>query len=201
MIKLFPKTPEILQPNQYVVFKGEEMKDFPDFIKVDTPYIVESTAQVTFTRSFIFPSANKKTLSLANNEDYTNYFNLFPTTQDTLYEILVGLKHSKNMLVFIQWPTENYPFELESPHLHVDLSGNITRMISPITVERSPADEPRLRIHTLKDMTDIYFQLYNNGPDYEKLTILFLVNKCKIKPVEKMPERYRVIEGLSILKG
>jgi len=199
MIKLFPKTPEILQPNQYIVFKGKPGEDFPDFIQVDKPYIVEYTKQITFARSFIFPSGEKKTLSLANDSDYENYFNLFPTMKDSLYEILVGLKGGKNMLVFIQWPTERYPFELESPHIHVDLDNSITRMVSPITVDRSPADEPRLRIHTLKDLTEMYFQLYNNGPDYEKLVFKFLVNKCKIKAVEKMPERYRVIEGLSIL--
>ena len=199
MIRLFAKTPELLQPQQYVVFKGEPGKDFPDFIQVNKPYLVEYTSQVTFARSFIFPSGEKKTVPLSNNEDYTNYLNLFPTMRETMYEILAGLKGGKDMLLFIQWPTETYPFELESPHLHVDLTDEIERMISPVTVERSPAREPKLRIHTLKNMTDMYFQLYNNGGDYEKLVIEFLVNKCKIKLAEKMPERYRVIEGLSIL--
>jgi len=204
MIKLFAKTPKLLQPTkqskEYVIFEGSN-DDFPDYIEIGEPYIIKYTSQVTDTRAFILPPDDEAVYLLSNNKDIESYLNLYPTTSDCIYEILTGLKGYENILMYIEYPA-NYPaFSLDSPFMTFDVENDIKRMVSPIDVYRSPFDSPKLRLYTLKGINDIAFRLLNEGTEYGKLIVGFLVNKCIIEKVDKVPEDYtaRIIEGRSIL--
>jgi len=203
MFRLYTQTPEFLQPNHYVKFESDrDIFCGASHIPANSYWKVVITQQITFTRTFIIPSGEKKTLPWDNNADYTNYLNLYPESNDTLYEILVGLKGGKNVLVYPIIPSEHYINKLESPYLEVSLSDEIKRQMSPLRVYDSPANEPKFMVWTVKDMETFYTRIYNEGSDYEKLIMHFIVNRCKIEQVDYVPEKYRVIQDYTLfMKG
>lgn len=199
MIKLFTKTPDLLLPRQYVKFVGE---DFTDEVKEGEMFKITRTQQITFDYSVILPPGDFTTLDLSS--EGTTSLGLYPTNPKTLYEILVGLKGGKDMLLYIQIPAGKYFARLEKAELYPNPAVPQLRYISPITVEDTPYNEPKLRIHTIKDIEPIVFQIYNDGPDYEKLVFHFLINRCfmeRLTPEEiTKVEKYREIQHYEYLR-
>lgn len=202
MFRLFSQTPELLQPHHFVKFESNR-DEFcgATHIPANTFWRVTVTQQITFTRSFIIPSGEKRTIPWDNNSDYMSYLNLYPEANDTLYEILVGLKGGPNILLYPIIPATRYIGKLETPYLEVYLADDVRRQISPIRVYDSPADEPKLMVWTVKDMETFYTQFYNEGSDYEKLIMHFIINRCKIERVETVPEKYRVIQDYTLFEA
>jgi len=193
MIKLFTETPSLLQPRHYVKFTG---KDFTDYIYEGDMFRIDKTQQIIYEQAIILPPGDYTQLDLSS--ETTTSLGLYPTSIETLYEILVGLKGGKDMLIYIQVPAGKFFARLEKPELFPNPAVPQLRYISTIDVDATPYKEPKLRIHTVKDLEPIIFIVYNDGSDYEKLVFRFLVNKCKM--IRVSPEEatrvdvYREIE-------
>lgn len=179
MIKLFTKTPDLLLPRQYVKFTG---KDFTDEIKEGDMFKVVRTQQVSYEQSFILPPGDFTQIDLSS-ESATS-LGLYPMSTDTLYEILVGIKASEDIITYIQVPAGKYFARLEKPELFPNPLTPQLRYIGHIDESKTPYKEPKLRIHTVKDLEPVVFQLYNDGSRYGKIVYTFLVNRCQIERIQ-----------------
>jgi len=199
MLKLFTETPELLLPRQYIKFTGA---DFTDEVQENDMFVVERTQQVVYEQTFIIPSSDYTQLDLSS--ETTTSLGLYPTNPKTLYEILVGLKGGKDILIYPQIPAGKYFARLEKPELFPNFAVVATRYLGIYDVETTPYDEPKLRLHTVKDLEPLVFIMYNDGSDYEKLVMKFLINKCMIDKVS--PEEaekitvYREIQHYEALR-
>jgi len=200
VFRLFSHTPELLQPNSFVKFESDR-EEFcgAEHIPANSFWKVTITQQITYTRSFIIPPNEKRTYPWNNNLDFNSYLNLYPESLGTLYEILVGLKGGKNILIYPVIPSNVFINKLESPYLEVRLEDVIRRQISPIRVCDSPIANPKLMVWSVKDMETFYTTIYNEGSDFEKLVMHFIVNRCKIEQVPSEPKEYRVIQDYTLL--
>ncbi|MHA1288831.1 MAG: hypothetical protein ACTSPB_15675 [Candidatus Thorarchaeota archaeon] len=190
MIRLFTETSKLLQPGDCVKFVGQ---DFTDEIREGEMFRITRVQQITFDYSVIIPSGDFTQIDLSAETG----IGLYPTNSKSLFEILVGLKGGKDMLLYIQIPAGKYLGRLEKAELYPDPAVPQLRYISPITADDTPVREPKLRIHTVKDFEPIIFQIYNDGSDYEKLVFHFLINRCymeRLTPEEAAEvEKYREI--------
>lgn len=173
MIRLFTKTPELLLPRQYVKFTG---KDFTDEVKEGDTFRIDKVQQLVYEQTLIIPSNDYTQIDLSS--ETTTSLGLYPTNPKTLYEILVGLKGGKDILIYPQIPAGKFFARLEKPELFPNPTVTQLRYLGYIDVETTPYNEPKLRIHTIKDLEPLIFLIYNDGPDYEKLIMKFIVNKC-----------------------
>ena len=180
---------EMLKENDTVKFIG----DFTDSIKSGDTFIVERTAQVNYEISIILPPTDTTTIDLTE-------VGLYPESEKTLYEILVGLKGGKDILIYPQIPAGKYVWRLEKSLMTPNPSRENLRYLGEISVDDSPYNDPRLRIHTIKDLEPLLFVLYNDGSDYEKLVMKFFVNKCKIEKIEGIAEVTRKILHFDLLR-
>jgi len=199
MLKLFTETPEFLLPRQYVKFTGA---DFTDEVRENDMFVVERTQQVVYEQTFILPAGDYTQLDLSS--ETTTSLGLYPTNPKTLYEILVGLKGGKDVLIYPQIPAGKYFARLEKSELFPNFAVEALRYLGIYDVETTPYDEPKLRLHTVKDLEPLIFILYNDGSDYEKLIMKFTVNKCLM---ERVPEEevekitvYREIQHFEALR-
>ena len=190
MIRLFTETPKLLQPGDYVKFVG---KDFTDEVRAGEMFKITRVQQITYDYAVILPPSDTTLIDLSEESG----IGLYPTNSNSLFEILVGLKGGKEMLLYIQIPAGKYLGRLEKAELYPNPVNPLLRYISPITVDDTPYTEPKLRIHTIKDFEPIIFQIYNDGSDYEKLVFHFLINRCymeRLTPEEAAKvEKYREI--------
>lgn len=199
MIKLFTKTPELLLPRQYVKFTG---KDFTDYIREGDMFVVTRTKQIIYEYSIILPPNDYTMLDISS--EATTSLGLYPTSLESLYEILVGLKGGKDILLYIQVPAGRFFARLEKPELFPNPTIPMLKYLGFIDAETTPYNEPKLRLHTVKDFEPIIFLCYNDGSDYEKLVFKFIVNRCKIERVP--PEQagkidvYREIQHYEALR-
>jgi len=201
MIKMFTETPELLLPRQYVKFIGEG-RDFTDNVKDGDMFRVTKTQQVLYEQAFILPPSNTTMLDLSS--ETATSLGLYPTSVETLYEILVGIKGGKDIIVYPQIPAGKFFARLEKAELTPVPQVPQLRYLGFVDVKATPIDKPKLRIHTIKDLEPLIFVLYNDGSDYEKIVFRFLVNKCKIKKLEpeeaKKVEIYREIHHFEALR-
>lgn len=199
MIKLFTETPELLLPRQYVKFTGA---DFTDYIREGDTFRVVRTQQIVYEQAVIIPASDYTQLDLSS--ETTTSLGLYPTSTNTLYEILVGLKGGKDILMYLQIPAGKFFARLEKPTLFPNPATAQLRYIGFIDVETTPVDKPKLRIHTVKDLEPIIAVIYNDGSDYEKLVMKFIINRCQLErlsPEEAAKvEVYREIQHYEALR-
>lgn len=188
MIRLFTTTPELLKPGDYVKFIGR----FTDYIKDGSTFKIERVQQITYELPVILPPNDATLLDMSN--ETTTSLGLYPNNIDTLYEILLGLKGSKSILLYIQIPAGKYFARLEKPELFPNPLIPQLRYISPISCDVSPHTMPKLRIHAVKDLEPVILQLYNDLSDYAKVVLHFLINRCRI--VEVPPEEAKVVREI-----
>ena len=200
MLKLFEKTPSLLLPGHVVKFETAKPGDnFSPNIKDGEYYRVVNTVQVPYKIAVILPGTDATELDMSN--EASTSINLYPTSTRTLYEILLGFEGDNTMYIYPEIPAGKYLLRLEESTMHppTDLTTLTEKYtLGAITPQDSPVDEPKLRIHTVKDMEPLYFRILNADLDYKKMPIYFLVNKCKIErltPEEaKAVETYRLIQ-------
>lgn len=196
MIRLFTKTPELLKEDDIVKFVRTDTtsvgrSDFTDNIPANSTWRVEKVQQLTHDASVILPASDYTIIDMCNED---TGFGLEPTSPHTLYEILVGLKGSNNVLVYLQIPSGKYFSRLEQPKMFPNPAVAANRYIGTYSVEDTPYTEPKLRVNMIKDFEPLIFIPYNDGSDYEKLVFHFLVNKCYLtKTSEPSTGEYRKI--------
>ena len=180
MIKLHAEQPTLLKEGDYVKFVSSDRRaKFSPDVYAGATFKVTKTQRVVFDRAFIIPPNDYTELDLSNDG-----LGLYPERPTTLYEILIGLKGSKEMLIYIQIPAGKYLNRLEKSDLYPVPADPTRRYLGFIDLQASTIDEPKLLVYSLKDMESIIFQVYNDSSDYQKIIFRFLVNKCQIAPVK-----------------
>ncbi|MEM1551568.1 MAG: hypothetical protein QXH03_02725 [Candidatus Bathyarchaeia archaeon] len=192
MFELLATPEELLKENYYVYFTSGRWT--PENPWAEKFYVIELTQQIPFELAFILNSAQKHTLDFDDS-------GLIPKSTKTLYEILIGLK-GQNILFYPRIPSTDYYLKLEKSGFVPDPEDVVKRFLGCYVEDDSPYRAPKLRTYTIKDMEPPVLEIYNNGPEPEKTVVRFIVNRCKLAPVDPETERklrakqlpYRVIK-------
>ena len=177
MFRLFVSPPELLKVGNLVKFVG----DFTDNIPDGTIVEVQNAVVVNFRKGFIIPPNDRIEILLDNS---TKGLNLYPTQDDTLYEILMGFKADGSFLMYPQFPAGHYIYRLQESTMYPDTDANDYRKyVGAFKPEDSPIDKPKLRTYTLKNLEPLILEISNEGSDYGKLIIDFTINKVQFRKV------------------
>jgi len=188
MFRLFVEPPELLKVGNLVKFVG----DFTDEIKDGTILEAKKCVVVNFRKGFIVPANDRIEILLDNS---TKGLKLYPTSTDTLYEILLGFKADGSFLMYPQFPAGHYPFRLDESTMYPEPDANDYRKyVGAFKPEDSPIDKPKLRTYTIKDLEPLVLEIANEGSDYGKLIVDFTINKVEFKKVP-LPE----LEGYELI--
>jgi len=188
MFRLFVEPPELLKVGNLVKFVG----DFTDEIKDGTILEAKKCVVVNFRKGFIVPANDRIEILLDNS---TKGLKLYPTSTDTLYEILLGFKANGSFLMYPQFPAGHYPFRLDESTMYPEPDANDYRKyVGAFKPEDSPIDKPKLRTYTIKDLEPLVLEIANEGSDYGKLIIDFTINKVEFQKVP-LPE----LEGYELI--
>lgn len=192
MFELLAVPEELLKENYYVYFTvGRWTSDG----KYENRFFqVELTQQIPCERAFIISAGLSFDFKLEDE-------GLIPTNPLTLYEILIGLK-GEGILFYPRIPSTDYYLKLEKAGFVPDPADARLRYLGCYVQEDSPYDKPKLRTYTIKDMEPPVIRMYNDAPNDEKAVLRFIVNRCKLAPVDAETERklrlkqlpYRVIK-------
>jgi len=176
MLKLLPEQPSTLLPGHYVWFSHS----FPT-----------SHAGKYFRVRFVNPLNYTKAITLTAGQTYDYEITdesegLMPTDVHTLYEMLVGI-NTVGVLTYLKCPAERYLNRLQESAFNPDPSVTDKRYIGHITAKDTPINNKRLRIHTVKDVTPVVLEAYNDGIQGMKIVYQFYVNVCKLDPIPELP--------------
>ena len=187
-IELLTEVPSLLREGHFVFFEGgwtdSTKKDQKWFqvqrtqqIKLDIPRIVSAGSSIDL--DFAAPSGG--------GIGDTN-LSLLPTSGDTLYEILLGLKGMPFM-----YPMYNnmYFQRLEVTNVLPDTGDRNLRYLGFYDELDSPFEAPRLREHVIKDQQPPVLRLYNDQILDEVLIIRFIINRCRLVETPLRSEEMR----------
>ena len=175
--ELLPEVPSLLREGHFVHFQGgwPAAKDEQWFqvdraqqIKLDIPRIV--TAGSSIDLDFSAPAGG----GIADLN-----LSLLPTSNNTLYELLMGLKGLP-----LVYPMYNNTFfqKLEVTNVVPDTGDRNLRYLGFYDELDSPFEAPRLREYVIKDQQPPVLRLYNDQISDEVLIIRFILNRCRIVP-------------------
>ena len=187
-IELLTEVPSLLREGHFVFFEGgwtdSTKKDQKWFqvqrtqqIKLDIPRIVSAGSSIDL--DFAAPSGG--------GIGDTN-LSLLPTSGDTLYEILLGLKGMPFM-----YPMYNNTYfqRLEVTNVLPDTGDRNLRYLGFYDELDSPFEAPRLREHVIKDQQPPVLRLYNDQILDEVLIIRFIINRCRLVETPLRSEEMR----------
>ena len=187
-VELLTETPSLLKEGHAVFFEGgwpsASGKDSKWFrvtraqqLKLDIPRIVSAGSSIDL--DFVAPAGGGITdLNLS----------LLPTHDDTLYEMLLGLKGLPFM-----YPMYNnsYYQKLEVTNVVPDTGDRNLRYLGFYDELDSPFEAPRLREHVVKDQQPPVLRVYNDQIGDEVLIVRFIINRCRIIETEPPSEPIR----------
>lgn len=178
--ELLTETPPLLREGHILRFIGawpDRYKDrwfradLSQQIKYDVTRIVG--AGTSFDVDFRSPSGGGVSDSQVS---------LLPERQNTVYEILLGLKG--NPLVYPQYNNSFY-LKLEVTGVLPTLTHSQLRYVGFYDEDDSPVESPRLREYTVHDQEPPVLRLYADTDLDERLTMRFIVNRLLITEIDK----------------
>ena len=179
-IELLSETPSLLKERHVVHFGDGWPDEFKNkYFRVTRPQQIEYaatyiiTAAATFDLDFDKPSGG--------GVDAT-YKSLIPTSPNTLYEILIGIK---GLPVFFPRYNNSYFGKLEVSNVVPDVTDARLRYLGYFSQAHSPYHSPRLREYTVDEQQPPQLRLFNNMPNDERIVIRFIVNRCRIDKVDE----------------
>ena len=207
MIKLFTDVPRFLQEKHIVHFSSEFKAETADL--ANNYYRISNTQQVSFDRHYILPSGSNppaggvtndyKDITLSNAA--TGKENIYPDTENELYEVLVGFEG--DVLAFPMIPGSRHFYKLAYTGMLPDATDNTKRYIGPWKKVDSPYYNPKLRLCFVYKLTPLKLRLYVDSADqYEKVILRFLINRCniqKITPTSEEVSKARLVKYYSEL--
>ncbi len=180
MFNLHTYTPSLLKPGQCIQFESPSGK-VSNVVPAGVPFRIIATRQLKYIRSFIIPAEDYTMVELDNGENLLTKLNLYPTSPDIIYQIVVGIKGSNDILIYPQIPSNTFLLKLDSGYVGTpDPDNPLKAYIGCIKASDSPPDNPKLEIFTVVNMETIYLLLANEGSVDGKIVFEFLVNKCKV---------------------
>ena len=172
-IELLTETPSLLREGHFVRFEGgwpvaKNDKWFQvqrtQQIKLDIPRIV--TAGSSIDLDFSAPAGGGiGDLNLS----------LLPTNDNTLYELLLGMK---GKLTVYPMYNNSYYQKLEVTGIVPDTGDRNLRYLGSYDALDSPFEAPRLREYVIKDQQPPVLRVYNDQTLDDVLIIRFIINRC-----------------------
>lgn len=189
MLKQFSKTPRfLLGVNQKT---GDEIED--DFVWF-SPLYDERYADKYFRVKYgmVVPTRTSITLSTENREFILEFGDdengLYPSNNNTLYEILFSF-YGPDVLVYPQWTAGKFFLRLEGSRMYPRPSNERYRYIGAWRDEDSPYTDPKIRIHTVKELDDFNLLFYYQGSGellIRKVLLQLLVNRVSLQEVDRI---------------
>lgn len=182
----FPPTKREYQVGDYLTFSSAWPSNLG--IAPNHTYQVAFRQDVPYDLSNIIQAGDYKDVNISDNtqNDATNplYENLYPYgTQNTLYQILVGLKPG-NFMLHLYMPYDQWILGLEFTNM-VPNDQNMydprLKYIGSIKPEDSPYYDPRLQIVTVYNMVPFYLRFLVDTGDDEKCIAPLIINHCQLK--------------------
>lgn len=194
-----------VKPSDLLLKKGAWVR-FSDKFKDTTKWargrlfeVEEEPMFVHYARSYTLPASDWKDLDLSNA---TNGLKLYPEDENVVYQIAVGFKPGEYIThVFI--PKDKFLYRLGYTSMYpvTDTSGTdyaTLKYLGAFNPDDSPFDSPLLFLYAIKDISSFYLRPFIlEGVDYEKVTIGFGINKCKLKLIET-PTKEQLERGMFI---
>ena len=147
--------------------------------------VSEEPIVVSYPVSYILPGDDYKDVDLSNS---TAGLKLYPESEGVLYQALVGIKPG-DFLVHIYVPKDKYVYALGESSMYPDVTDASKKYLGAKTYADSPYNAPMLQLYFIKDMPAFYFRFYVlEGVDFEKCTVIFQINKCKLTEIEEPDE-------------
>lgn len=164
--------------------------------------VSEEPVVVPYAASYTLPGGDYKKVDLSNS---TAGLKLYPEEQGVLYECAVGFKPG-DYVTHIYVPAEKYVFHLGESTMYPDVTDAARLYLGAKRPGDSPHTAPTLRLYFIKNAPAVYLWPYVLGSvTYEKVTIEFSLNKCKLTQVagsaEEMIKRAKKIAYYSELVG
>ena len=175
----------LLQKGSWVRF-SENFPDTQKWASGNLYEVEEEPVLVRYARSYTLPKSDWKDICLDNS---TNGLKLYPEKEGVLYQIAIGFKLGE-YVTHIYIPKEKYVYRLgESSMYPVTDSGSTNyathKYLGAYNPEDSPFDSPLLFMYVIKDISAFYLRpLILEGVDFDKVTIGFYINKCKLNQIE-----------------
>lgn len=184
---LFHRVNTFVDPRDLLLVRGSWVKfsdRWPDspakwargnsFAVNETPVLTRYPATKTVV------SDNYVDLTLDNS---SNGLKLYPEDEFVLYQIAVGLKDGDYM-VQTYVPADRYVYSLGESSMWPNVTSATLQYLGAKYPEDTPADSPLWFLYVIKDSPAFILRLLTSpGVDYEKETIEFTVNKCRLERV------------------
>ena len=148
--------------------------------------VVEEPILVNYPVSYTLPGDDYKDLDLSNS---TSGLKLYPEDEFVLYQIGVGLKVG-DYIVHVYIPgVESYIYRLDEQTIYPDITSATLKYLGAFDPESSPFNAPLLYMYVFKDVDAFFLRPYIlEGCDFEKVTIGFRINKCKLRELTEFTE-------------
>ncbi|MBA7694879.1 hypothetical protein ES703_103494 [subsurface metagenome] len=109
---------------------------------------------------------------------------MYPTKQDTLFEVLLGFKLG-NFLSHWYIPAGKSVHNLEYAGMYPDITDNKLKYLGARQPKDSPYGDPRIKLYFVKDLAPLIMRLFVlPGVDFEKIVAGFVINKCLMREIE-----------------
>lgn len=187
--ELLTAVPSLLREGHLIRFVG----NWP-VAKLDKWFVVDRSYQIKYDVARIISSANSQDLrfSEAAGSDpvASNNLALLPKSEDTVYELLVGLKG--NLLAYPRY-SDRYLLGLEASGVAPNVTDAELRYLGFYDEGDTPFEEPRLREYTVAGQETPVIRLYNDLDQAERGVMRFIVNRCRILATDpaQIPEAER----------
>ncbi len=192
MLELVPKPqfsvvipPKTLQEGYMVHFSS----DWPStHVAIrERTFRIDAVNQVPYDLSYIIPTGDYRDVDFANGSG-TFKENIYPEQQNSLFEVLLGLKLG-NYLTHWYIPAGKSIHQLEYAQMYPDLTDTKKKYLGARQPKDSPYNDPRIKLYLVKDLAPLIMRLFVlGGVDFEKCVIGLTVNKCMLREIEAPTE-------------
>ena len=168
-----------------------DQKCYPDgmvFQVVEQPVIVPFATTKIIPGSDTVDSGDYVDLILGNTTDYSDnddWVNIYPQKEYVVYQIGVGMKQGHYMIHTYIPAAGQYIYDLGNSNMYPDVSDTTKIYLGPKYPGDSPYDSPLWFFYAVANMPNIVLRvLAMSGVDFEKCTIGWWINKCKVELIE-----------------
>ena len=196
MLELQPKPqfsvvipPKLLQEGYLVTFSS----DWPSTHNAirEKTFRIDAVNQVPYDLPYIIPTGDYRDVDFANGSG-TFKENIYPENQNSLFEVLIGLKKG-NYLTHWYIPAGKSVHQLEYAQMYPDLTDTKKKYLGARQPKDSPYDDPRIKVYLVKDLAPLIMRLYVlAGVDFEKCVIGLTINKCLMREIDAPTEDQRL---------
>ena len=203
--ELLAESPSLLQEG-YIVRFSEGWEDTTN--KANRWFQVFQALSFRYDAPRIIASGDTQDLAfdlLTGNSLGNVNLGLIPESSETVYELLIGLSGSDNLLIYPRY-ANSYYLELEASGITPDVTDARRRYLGFYSPSDSPKEAPRLREHTVNKMQAPVLRVYNDSNIAQKLDLHFIVNRCHIMEItpgnfsEAIRQRARMIRHYKTAK-